>query len=171
MNKITDEERNEIKYYYDRLEKGTKSSIAFLPFIMKAMGQYLSLSEEFEIQKLAQNKEASDLDDLIKIANNYWKDVKSIEKAIQDLDLFNTGIIKRDFLDRILNQYGEPLNEKDLKSLIKYLFKQNDEISCKDAIKLLLDSKKPKKKTKNKLIKKRKTGVNRANIKNLNNRI
>ena len=85
--------------------------------------------------------------------------------------MFNTGIIKRDFLDRILNQYGEPLNEKDLKSLIKYLFKQNDEISCKDAIKLLLDYKKPKKKTKNKLIKKRKTGVNRANIKNLNNRI
>ena len=115
MNKITEEERQEIKYYYDRLDKD-KNSIAFLPFIMKAMGQYLSLSEEFEIQKLAQNKEKAELDDLIKIANNYWKDVKSIEKAIQNLDLFNTGIIKRDYLDRILNQYGEPLNEKDFKS-------------------------------------------------------
>ena len=162
MNKITEEERQEIKYYYDRLDKD-KNSIAFLPFIMKAMGQYLSLSEEFEIQKLAQNKEKAELDDLIKIANNYWKDVKSIEKAIQNLDLFNTGIIKRDYLDRILNQYGEPLNEKDFKNLLKYLFGQKDEVSCKDAIKLLTDPKKPKKRTKKKISKK--NGVNRTNKK------
>lgn len=165
--KITEQERQEIKYYYDRLEKSTKNQIAFLPYIMKSMGQYLSLHEEFEINKLAQNTEKLDLNTIVSIAEKYWKDVKSnIERAVYDLDRFNTGFIKLDYFIKILYEYGEPLSEKEFKKLVKYLFGQKEELSCSDAIKILLDSnKKREKKKKKKKPSRKKVGGYQANKK------
>jgi Ca2+-binding EF-hand superfamily protein len=168
ITKLTDKEKQEITHYYNRLNQQENANIiAYLPYLMKVMGQYLSLNEEKEIVNTAQKQiidgKIIDVDMIIEIVSQYWKDTNvSIENAIRDLDLYDTGFIKLDFFEKVLSEYGEPLNGKEFKDLLKFLFVGKDEISCDDAINKFLKPKKNKKKTTKKPSKKKFTTNNKS---------
>ena len=164
--KMSEKESQEIKYYYDRIENGKTNLITYLPYIMKIMGQYLTLSEENEILKLVETITNPDIDDLLNIANNHWKDMKSsIENAIRDLDIFDTGVIKLDYFMQTINDYGEPLDKENSKQLAKFLFGQKEEITCSDAIKIILKSSIKKKKKKTRIAKNKSKKSTKLNYK------
>lgn len=117
--------------------------VKYIPAIMRHMGQIVGKIREQELIKsafqLSNNKidNMIDVDTAIKIVITNWTDTKSaIENAIFNLDELKTGNIELETFCRVMTDYGEPLEKKELDELIEFLFGGNKSITCAHAIEL-----------------------------------